>query len=330
MRETVRTQASGGLTEAALTDCVATAMAAPSIHNSQPWRFRIRAGGIDVFADQRRRLEVIDPAGRELLVSVGAAVFNLRLAMRRQARVPTLRWFPNPAEPDLVAHVAPGQSTPPDSTVNALAAAIPRRHTNRRPFTRVVIPTSIREELVAAARIEGATLRIADAVSRGAILSLARTADERLRAEGVYHAELAEWTLPAHDRHDGVPPQAFGPLDTLDTLPVRDFGLAQPHLTRRSERYEPYPMLAVIATDRDDVHDWLRAGQALQHVLLVATVYGLVATPMSQPLEVPALRKLITDTATRWAQVILRLGYAQPTTSTPRRSLADVLVTMRP
>jgi nitroreductase len=322
----------GALTEAALTACVQAAIAAPSIHNSQPWRFRIRDGGIDVQADWSRRLDVIDPSGRELLISVGAAVFNVRLAMYRQGRVPVLRPLPEPADADVVARVVPGRRAPSDAALNALADAIPRRHTNRRPFARVVIPTSVIEELAAAARMENATLRVANPVARSAILSLVRTAEQRLRAQGIYRAELAEWTVAKRGRHDGVPPHAFGPWDALEALPLRDFGLTQPQLHRASERFEPYPTIVVLSTDDGDcAEQWLRTGQALQRVLLGATVHGLAATPMSQPLEIPALRELVTDTATgRWAQVILRLGYAQPTTPTPRRPLAEVLMPMSP
>ena len=124
---------SGDMTGSALTACVEAAVAAPSIHNSQPWRFRVRGGGIDVFADWDRQLQVIDPSGRELLISIGAAVFNLRVAMRDHARAPLLRWWPDQAEPDLVVRVAPGGPAPQSSTVTALADAIPRRHTIRRP-----------------------------------------------------------------------------------------------------------------------------------------------------------------------------------------------------
>jgi nitroreductase len=319
------------LTDTALTSCVEAAIAAPSIHNSQPWRFRIRDGGIDVYADWSRRLEVIDPSGRELLISVGAAVLNLRLAIHQQGRLPILRPFPEPDRPDLVARVTTGQPATPSAALRALAAAIPRRHTNRRPFARVVIAQSVLEELASAASGEGASLRVADAVSRGAILSLVRSAEQRLRAQHIYRAELTEWTAPAHGRRDGVPPQAFGPWAAMETLPLRDFGFTQPELRRGGERFEPYPTIVVLSTDGDTTDQWLRAGQALQRVLLTATVHDLAATPMSQPLEVPALRELITDTATnRHAQVILRLGYGQPTTPTPRRPVADVLLTDPP
>jgi len=316
----------GDLTDAALRACVLAGVAAPSIHNTQPWRFRIRDGGIDVFADPTRRLDVIDPFGRELHISVGAALFNIRLAMRMHGRTPALRLLPDPDVPDFVARIVPGRPAAPGASLTALAQAIPRRHTNRRPFARMVVPASVVEDLTAAADVEGATLRVADAVARGAILGLVRTAEHRLRAKGLYRAEMTEWTHPVPGRRDGVPPSAFGPWDAMEALPLRDFGFTLPHRQRPSEQFEPYPTIVVLCTGGDSLQDWLRAGQALQRLLLAATVHGLAATPMSQPLEIPTLREMVTATG-RWAQLILRLGYAQPTHPSPRRPLSEVLVT---
>ncbi len=321
----------GELTDAQLADCLRAAVAAPSIHNSQPWHFRYHDGGVEVLADRTRQLEVIDPRGRELLISVGAAIFNLRLAMRRLGRVPWVRLFPDPTEPDLVAVVTPGRPTPVNAALADLAAAIPQRHTNRQPFARVAIPSATIDELTDAARVEGATLRVADAVVRNAILGLARTAERRLRAQGRYRAELADWTRPVRGRTDGVPVRSFGPWDVMEHLPLRDFGLALPQLGHDAERFEPFPTIVVLSTEGDTARHWVESGQALQRVLLVATVHHLAATPMSQPLEIPALRELVTDTTSdRWAQVILRLGYGPPTTPTPRRPLTDVVLPRRP
>jgi hypothetical protein len=311
----------------ALTECVRLAVAAASLHNSQPWRFRLRGDSIDVFADRTRQLDVIDPTGRELMISVGAAVFNLRVAIRHALRVPEVRLLPDPSRPDLVATVHIGRQAVPDPSTAALAAAIPLRHTNRRPFAPTVVPADVVDRLVAAAHAEHTVLAVAGPTARGAILSLARTAEERMRAKGVYHAELAEWTRSGTGRRDGIPPHAMGPWAALETLPMRDFGLTQPWLQRPVEPFEPFPTIVVLSTDGDTTADWLRAGQALQRVLLVATVDRLSATPISQPLEIPSLRRLLTDTRTgRWAQMILRLGYGQPTTATPRRPVTEVLM----
>jgi nitroreductase len=311
-----------------LNECVRAATAAPSLHNSQPWLFRIGAGAVDVYADRRRQLDVLDPIGRELFISVGAAIFTLRLAIRREGHLPGLELFPDPDEPDLVARVTAGRSAAPTPDVESLAAAIGHRRTNRWPFARSVVPADAIEQLTTAARHEGAALTVASAVSRNAILGLSQAADRKLRLSGGYRAELARWTAPGAKRRDGVPPTAIGPWDALETMPIRDFGLMLPHLDRAAEQFEPYPTIMIVATDGDSPCDWLRAGQALQRVLLTATWLNLSTTPISQPIEVPAIREMLTETSDGiWAQMILRVGYGRPAATTPRRPLADVLLT---
>jgi nitroreductase len=309
-----------------LTESVRSATAAPSLHNSQPWLFDIGDDWVDVYADRRRQLEVLDPAGRELLISVGAAVFTLRLAMQHRGYRPDLSLFPDHAEPDLVARVTAGPPAAPTRDVDRLAAAIPHRHTNRWPFARSAVSTDAIEHLTGAALREGATLTLATAASRTAILHLAQAADRLLRSQGGYRAELARWTEPRPGRRDGVPASAIGPWDALETMPVRDFGLLQPQLRRATEHFEPYPTIMVLATDGDSPDHWLHAGQALQRVLLTATWLNLATTPISQPVEIPAIRELLSDTRRgHWAQLVLRVGYGQPAPATPRRPLAEVL-----
>lgn len=312
-----------------LTACVRTATAAPSLHNSQPWLFRVRDRTVEVFADRDRQLEVLDPEGRELAISVGAAVFTLRLALRGHGYTARARLFPDPHRPDLVAEVAAAERSLPTAAIEALVAAIPYRHTNRWPFAQSVVPADVIEKLVWAARREEARLTVAGAVARNAIVNLSQAADRRLRTMGGYRAELARWTAPRTGRRDGIPPSAIGPWDALESLPLRDFGLVQPQLQRPAEQFEPFPTIMVLATGGDTPADWVRAGQALQHVLLTATWLGLATTPISQPVEVPAVRELLTGHGTH-AQMILRVGYGRPAPATPRRPLAEVLVSEAP
>jgi hypothetical protein len=195
------------------------------------------------------------------------------------------------------------------------------------PFAHAVVPADVIEELTNAARFEHARLTVADPVSRNAILNLSQIADRELRARGRYRAELARWTLPGTARTDGVPSSAVGPWDALECMPLRDFGLLQPQLHRTTEPFEPYPTIVVLTTDGDTERHWVVAGQALQRVLLTATWRNLATTPVSQPVEIPAIRQLLTDTATGvWPQMVLRIGYGRPTAATPRRRLADVLL----
>src|SRR6266508_3736880 len=282
-------------------DCLEAAVAAPSVHNTQPWKFRIRGSGIDVYADYSRRLDVIDPRGRELLISVGAAVLNLRVAILAHGHQPLLRLLPSVRERDLVARVTPGPPVQANQTARALAQAVPRRRTNRRPFADIPVPEHTLDELAAAAR--------------------------RFRDQPGYWAELGEGTFPAPERGDGVPPSAVGPWSALESVPIRDFGLVHPTRQRRTVAFEREPTLVVLRTFGDGPAAWLRAGQALERVMLTATVRGLSTTPMTPPLEIPEVRELLTDHRYGGtAQAILRVGYGPPTAPTPRRPLWDMLL----
>jgi nitroreductase len=309
-----------------MTACLQAAIAAPSIHNSQPWLFRPHGIAVDVLVDLSRHLTATDPDRREMYVSVGAAVLNLRLAVLARGRQPVVRLLPDPDRPDLAATVSVGPAVAVTPDVRELADAIPRRQTNRRPFGSTPIPSRILEKLMAAARGEGASLVVLDRATRTAVLGLTRSAEHQQRADLSYREELAEWTTPGHHRGDGVPPAAFGPRPELTALPLRDFDLA--HATdRRVARFETDPTIAVLYTAGDGMRDWLGAGQALERVLLTATVYGLASTPMTQAIEVPRLRQLLdAPEELSTVQSIVRLGYAGRGPQTPRRPLADVLV----
>jgi len=312
-----------------LLECVRTATAAPSLHNSQPWRFRLRGGAVDVYADPDRRLTVLDPAGREQLISVGAAVFTLRLAIRKAGYGSDFILFPEPSEPDLAARVLATHSAASTPTVDALAAAVPYRHTNRRPFTPTPIPVDVLDELRYAARQEGAVLGVPNAAARDTIMRLARSADRWLRDRPGYRDELTHWG-PGEYRYDGVPAGAAGPRDAIEVVPTRDFAAA-PRQAERHARFEPNPTILVLATAGDRWPDWIRAGQALQRVLLTATWKNLATMPISQPVEVPGVRRMLLDPAAGLAvQMVLRVGYGSPADATPRRPIAETLLPPAP
>jgi nitroreductase family protein len=310
-----------------LAACLRSAIAAPSVHNSQPWRFRVRPpAAVDILEDRTRSLEVIDPTGRELMISLGAAVLNLRVAMSALGRLPLLLTFPDRMYPEVVARITAGPYRAPDSTVRALADAIPRRHTNRRPFHDTPLPADVLDELVAAARAEGGRLVVADAAGREGVLGLVRSANEWQRHNQRYVDELARWTAPQPGRRDGIPAGAFGPWDVMETLPVRDFGQAHPNLPRRQGSYESAPTIAILYTQGDGPRAWLTAGQALQRVLLTATVRSVASTPMTAPIELEQMRELLTLRGPMGQpQIILRLGYGEPCAVSPRRPLEEVL-----
>ena len=311
-----------------LRECIRAAIAAPSVHNTQPWLFRPGEAGVDVLVDRRRRLRTLDPAGREMFVSVGAAVFNLRVALRARGFEPSIERGPAPADPDLAARIRVAGTTDVTPAARALAEAIVRRHTNRRPFEPRRVPDPVLDELARAAEAERAWLLVADDILRDGVLSLTRTAETRLRGDQRYRAEIAAWTTPGGvGRRDGVPREALGPRPTDGALPLRDFAVDR-GIPTTTVAFEPNPTVLLLLTPDDTETDWLRAGEALQRVLLTATVHGLAATPLSQMTEIPPLRALLADQATgQVVQTVLRVGYPTASTRpTPRREIDEVIV----
>ena len=307
-------------------DLLRAATLAPYMHNAQPWRFRVGAAGqvIELYADPARMLPYADPHGRALHIGCGAALFNLRLAALVAGRQPVVRLLPDPDTQDLLATVrlaGPHQPRPGELDLHAAIAA---RHTNRGPFSNRRVPPGVLAELTEAAQMEGAVLHVLDEAETVRVLELAREAERELLADPRYRAELARWTTGPRDR-DGIPDSALGPQDMDGRAPVREFapGRAAPFAW-----FEESPQLTVLATRSNERADWLRAGQAMQRVLLTATMRGISASPLTQPLEVPDAW-LVRDprSGIEHPQMILRIGYGLPVPPTPRRPVGDVLDT---
>jgi Nitroreductase family len=309
------------------------AVLAPSSHNTQPWLFRLHGRAVDLHADRARRLPVVDPDDRELTMSCGAALYTLRLALAAFAVDVWVTELPRPAEPDLLARVeltgspAPGP-TPDEAT---LFAAITRRHTSRARFEPDPVPDAVVGELRAAARAEGAWLYEVPGWRHAAVAKLLARADRLQMADPAFRAELAHWLRPSHTHHDdGIPGYALGRGEiesVVAPLVVRTFDMGAGQAASDEHLLADAPLLAVLGTLEDTVASWLRAGQALQRVLLTATALGLEASFLNQPIEVPTLRRhLARDLGVSGLpQLLLRIGHGPRGSTTPRRPVADVL-----
>lgn len=314
------------LTDDQFRAAVELAVRAPSLHNSQPWRFRRAGDTVDVYADAARQLPVADPTGRGVRLACGAALLNLRLALAAQGRPAMADLFPDRARPELLARLTLGQDRPASPAEAALAAAIPKRHSQRAPFLDTAVPPTHRVALTAAAEREsGVLVLVTDRSAIAHVAELVRSANTTLANRPGYLDELRAWTRPDGPAEDGVPRRAGGPAPAPhEMLTRRDFGGAP---APEHRRYESEPLLAVLCSLGDSPHDQVVAGQALQRVLLTATSVGLVASMLSQPIEVPADRDQLRTRLGRVTvpQMVLRIGFGHPGAVTPRRAADDVI-----
>jgi nitroreductase len=305
---------------------IGAAGAAPSIHNTQPWRFKVTGDLIELHGDPDRMLWVADPRGRALHLSCGAALFNLKLAIRMLGAKPLVWPLPDPQhEPTLLASVQLEPSRPATSAEREMFEVIGRRHSSRAPFSPRPIPGAVQIELEQAAGSEFALLRMLNDRDAALVLELAAAADRALECDFDHRVELARWIGTEGD--DGVPARALAYRPETQPAPVRDFGYAAPAVERPPGRYEPQPRLAVLSTARDEPGDWLRAGQALQRVLLTAARNGLATSLLYQPIE----RHDAEHQHDGWwpwpecPQVIIRFGYGPAGPGTPRRRVENIL-----
>jgi hypothetical protein len=314
---------------------VAAAVHAPSVHNTQPWRFGPGERHIDVFADAGRRLRVADPDARELMISCGAALFTLRVALRYLGRLPHARLFPGPSRPALVGRVSWDEDRiAADPYEREMYAAVTARHTHRGGFGPAPLPDGTIAALREEAAREGAMLRlVAAGDQRDALAAAVQAGEHALRLDGNRAAELADWVVaPGSSRRDGIPPAAYpaGPAHTEPDFPGRDFAAGQGWGRAAPVAGERSPgAVCLLATSANEPADWVVAGQALQRVLLRATACGVATALHSQPLELPQLRDFIRVQLADRAhpQMIIRLGVTgQAGTGSVRRPVGEVLL----
>jgi nitroreductase len=311
---------------------VALAARAPSVHNTQPWRWVVGTESVHLFADRTRQVPATDPDSRDLVISCGAALHHLRVALAALGWRTVVHRIPNPAEPDHLAAVEFRPHNPTERDV-ALAAVISRRRTDRRRMSDWPVPPDHLDLIAELARHEGALgVAVTEPAARfhlaGAIAQAAVVQDNNPD----YVAEMALWSGRGRGASDGVLAASIPAVSGDNGRPsgLRTF----PHgaLTQPAGRYRQQTEYLVIATSGDDLLSRLRAGEATSAALLGATELGLASCPLSQPLEIADTRRMIRDDVLDGAavpQLVIRLGWAptsaSPLPCTPRRDVHDVI-----
>jgi nitroreductase len=300
------------------------AVQAPSVYNTQPWRFHVHQYHVDLEVDNTRALPVIDPDGRQRIISCGAALYYLRTAIGYFGYQAHIEAFPDGPRSPLLARVTLGHRWPSAHESQVLFRAMPQRHTHREPFAPWMLPQTLLMDLEAAAAAESAWLHTVTAgETRGALADLVEAGDRQSWANPAFRHELAAWLHPSHiEFGDGLTyPGA------LDPFLVGTFDLGRGQALQDHQTIIEAPVLAVLGTPSDDPPAWLAGGQALAHLLLRAAADGAGASFFNRPIEIPALRAQVSTLIERHGspQIILRLGYTQPEPPTARRPMADVV-----
>ncbi len=312
------------------TICTAMALAAraPSVHNTQPWRWRIDWHSIRLYVEPALHLIHTDPDGRDLLVSCGAALHHAVVAFAALGWQATVHRCPSPTEPNLLAIIELRPAIPQQADI-ALAAAIPRRRTDRRFFSEWPVAAGDVALMTARAARLGIGLR------RAELDDVLRTALRQAVSQHVqdidYLTELTVWT-GRYASVAGVPARSTPAPDQSAAVPGRIFAgpaLDQPAGTTAAD---DRGALLALGTSTDTPADRLRAGEATSAVLLTAMAQGLATCPVTEALENPACRAMVRADVfgdELFPQMLIRVGWApvnaDPLPATPRRPLADVL-----
>lgn len=317
---------------AVLTNAVQLACRAPSVHNIQPWRWRAEGGALHLFVDRRRTVPATDHSGREVIISCGAVLDHLRVAMTAAGWRSNISRFPNPHDRDHLAAVEFSPHGYVTDQQRERADAILRRRTDRLPFG---LPTwwhRFEPSLQSMADDDVVIIDVLPDELRPRLVAASQLTEALRRDDSAYHAELDWWTAPF--RLDGGLPADVLVSDTerwrVDV--GRDFP-ARNHKDQRPQVEVDRSKILVLATHKDTRTDVLRCGEALSTVLLECTMAGLATCPLSHLIELDQSRHIVRDLIDQRGepQVLVRVGMAPPMANlpapTPRRPLADILET---
>ncbi|MEV6971284.1 nitroreductase [Hamadaea sp. NPDC051192] len=303
-----------------------TASAAPSIHNSQPWRWEVDGDRLELYAERSRQLTATDPEGRMLTISCGTSLHHARLALAGWGWQAEVDRFPD-GDGDLLARIRLAGAIPITAEAEQLLRTIGHRHTDRRPVANRPVPSDALQALAAAAYAEGARLQLLHVEQVDDLASATAHAAEIDAADPTIQNELSEWT-GGERRELGLPDEVIPSRPPQTNVPSREFsGSGSLQIGDNHDKSASYGLLY---GDEDNPLGWLRGGEALSALWLTAVRLGLGIMPISEPVEVPAGRQILRRTLSYlgWPYLAVRVGVPADETepeATPRLPASETV-----
>lgn len=304
---------------------------APSLHNSQPWLWRYDGHTLRLYAVPERMLPTTDSGGRQLLLSCGAALDHLRVAVAAAGWRPSVDRFPNPNERNHLANITFHRSVIVTDAERARAEAVQRRYTERLPLAAPQSWADFEGILQSISEPGDAVVDVLPENSRPALAHAARMATSLRRYDSDYHAELHWWTGHVISA-TGVPSGALVGRGEQDRVAInRPFPAKSTEPGRCTETEDDHAAVLVLSTASDTASDIVRCGEVLSSVLLEATVAGYATCPLTNLTEMARSRALIRSMVgeRNLPQILIRIGGLpqrdSPPARTPRLPLEQIL-----
>lgn len=300
------------------------AILAPSLQNTQPWKFAVRGDEIRVLADTLRWMPVTDPDQRELYISVGCALTNLLVAATHFGFRYEVHYFPQDDDKLWVATVKfIDQNHSMTLADRELFYAIPQRHTNRQVYLNKAVSERDLQEIRNAVDDPNVSLFLTDSIEvKRRVDQLQVQADFTQFADPHYRDELAYWM-----NQGALNPSWL--ISRVGQMAVTYLNMGSTMIQKDAELLASAPLVGVLSTAENGHYHQVKAGEVFEHIALAGTGLRMGIQPMSQLLQVPALKaevSALTSTPELEPQFIFRIGYAEPAAGyTPRQQLESVL-----
>ncbi len=300
----------------ALYDAASAAGSAPSIHNTQPWHWRLHGDELDLSVDRRRTLKLTDPDDRLAIVSCGAALHHARVSLAADGWHATVTRLPDSPQPGHLATIRADGPIPVEPAAVRELQAVGMRHTDRRPIPGVHIDADKLRSIGVAAQAQGSSLQLLRPGQVFELAAAAAVADRTETADAAWQDELQHWTGGTRALDTGLPDTVIPHGLTPTTVTSRNFGHHGDMLI--AEAHDRTAVFAILYGPGDRSLDWLRAGEALSAAWLTATELDVSVLPLSATIEVPATRELMRHQLNDggWPFLVLRFGVLNPAEST--------------